>query len=77
MLKRDVTIRAKAIFGENIVKEAYQDMSCFSTGKNIISNTSVEPQDCCPVYVEFTNSKMFKILSSEWGRVTAIDRSGL
>jgi len=82
MITKDVTTQAKAIFGEDIVKVAYQDVTGYweyrtkggGVGSdNIISNTAIEPQDGCDVYIEFINGKKFRIWSSEWGGVTAIE----
>lgn len=69
---KDVTIEARAIFGEDIVKEAYQDTSYCYKGGGSISYTAIEPQDGCPVYVVFSNGKRFKIWASEWGGVTTV-----
>lgn len=68
--RNDVTEYAKSIFGEEIVKSAYQEIELDKSNKSTINMNTIEPQDACPVIVEFTNGKKFEIWSSEWGGVT-------
>jgi hypothetical protein len=84
--------KAKALFGEDLVKEAYS-ISSYPSG-NLLSKdveegrvlnrvTRGEPNtepdislDICDgeVVIEFTNGKLVKIETSEWGSISAIEK---
>ena len=72
--KINVLNQAKKIFGEDIIKDAYIDVSSDSSENDTeisykVEDNEIQPSDSCPLVVEFVNGKKIEIWASEWGGV--------
>lgn len=64
------TDQAKNIFGD-IVEYAYCEKPNWSTNFKtpFVTDERIEPEECYPVFIQFTNGKSIELWSSEWGGV--------
>lgn len=67
----DISMYAKAIFGEDIVELAFEDTKYSKEGSEI-SEECIHPEDACPVTIVFKNGKKIKLWVSEWGGIDSI-----